>query len=111
VSCFGGVSRFDPPNAAEACQLATGLNRWNPLLIVAVVTFRASFSGIFSISSFWACLGGLLLVWACFGWGRRKAGRLLLAAILGVTVITRRWALGWLQRNLEDAFATKNSKE
>ena len=27
LSCFCGVSRFDPPIAADACQLATGLNR------------------------------------------------------------------------------------
>src|SRR3990170_6609581 len=40
-SSFDGVSRFNPTNAAEACQLATGLNRWKPSLSEVVVTFSA----------------------------------------------------------------------
>jgi hypothetical protein len=54
--CLLGFLRFDPPNAAEACQFATGLNRWSPSVLVL--------------------------------------------AVLGVTVITWRGALGWLQRSL-----------
>jgi len=46
-SLFVGVPRFDPPNAAEACQFATGLNRWSPFFIVAVTAFGVCFAGSF----------------------------------------------------------------